>query len=104
MDPQNHGDGSNDTGKVCTPEHDPEPDPAEEKADIHWVADIAIEANHNQFLGRSNGCWSAMTSAAKVPDTTQGHGKAEYRGKSCNPSPRRRMGTEAQRRRKQPEP
>jgi hypothetical protein len=61
-------------------EDDPEADPAGGKAHVHGVANVAVEADNDQALGRGDGDGGAAAGPAEIPDAAQGYGESESGG------------------------
>lgn len=79
--------GDDKRGRVRTAEDDPEAYPAGEEADVHRIADIAIEADYNEALRRSNRRGRAASSPAEIPDASERRGEAEDGGNGGEPAP-----------------
>jgi hypothetical protein len=96
-----------DCGEVCPSEDYPQTDPAGEEARVHGISQIAIEPDHNQPGGRSDGRRGSVSCPSEVPNASQGNREPEYRGYGRNPAPAhyaRRVDVKTQPGRQQPEP
>src|SRR4029077_13269467 len=88
-------------------EHDPEADPACRKAEVHWIPNVAGEADDDEPLGWKHRRWSPVADPAKIPDAAKRHPESESGGNCGEPAPRVDAGeihVESQPARQQPEP
>ncbi len=100
-------DGHCESGGVRAAEDDPQADPTSEEADVHGIADVAIEADYHESSGRGDWRGCATAGPAKIPDAAEGDRKTQDGGNGGKPAPARDfigVGTKAEPAWQEPKP
>ena len=91
MNKEDDGEGRDDSddqgASAGATEYDPQANPAGEEADVHGIADVAVEADDHKSLRRGEGRGCATAGPAKIPDTAKCHSEAENRRNGRQPAP-----------------